>query len=191
MNPIDKFKNWYQQETQRSVARIPSACCLSTIGEDNYPNARFVSLKAIKDEKFVVTGPLTSRKGTEISTIPKASLTFWWTETERQVRIQGDCTIIEDELADMYFAGRSIESKIVSTISEQGEYVDDYKDFQHKFENEKVKLKETQIQRPDNWSGIYVIPNRIEFMEFKPDRFHFRELYTYDNGVWIHQLLQP
>ena len=39
-------------------------------------------------QEFIITGTLTSRKGIEIS--EKVSLTFWWTETERQVRVQGN-----------------------------------------------------------------------------------------------------
>ena len=68
MNPIKKFKQWYNEEMTKSLARIPSACCLSTIGKDGYPNARFVSLKEIIDDKFVITGPLQSRKGKELNT---------------------------------------------------------------------------------------------------------------------------
>lgn len=90
MNPFSKFEEWYKEELFKTSVSIPSACCLSTTGLDGYPNARFVSLKSLIDESFVFTGSSDSRKGLELETIPKAALTFWWTETERQVRIQGD-----------------------------------------------------------------------------------------------------
>ena len=95
MDPFLTFEEWYQEELNQTQVNIPSACCLSTNGLDGYPNARFVSLKEITNGAFVVTGPLNSRKGLEISQSSKVSLTFWWTLTERQVRIQGDAETID------------------------------------------------------------------------------------------------
>ncbi|MFA1773422.1 pyridoxamine 5'-phosphate oxidase family protein [Rufibacter glacialis] len=89
MNPFIIFQNWLQEELNLTQVRIPTACCLSTVGLDGFPNARFVSLKEVIDDSFVVTGPINSRKGLEINQINKVALTFWWVESERQVRIQG------------------------------------------------------------------------------------------------------
>lgn len=191
MNPITKFKDWYNLEKDRSSVQIPSACCLSTIGEDNYPNSRFVSLKAIVNDRFIITGSLDSRKGREIKRSPKASLTFWWTETERQIRIQGDCEFIESSLADKYFEARSFESQVISSISNQGAEIKDIKALQEHFEREKKVLEETQIDRPAQWSGFYITPRRMEFMQFKESRFHLRELFVHSNGTWLKRLLQP
>src|SRR5688500_19977851 len=117
MNPLALFMDWYTRQLQVTRASIPSACCLSTLGLDNFPNARFVSLKEIANDAFVVTGPLSSRKGLEIHHSNKVALTFWWAETERQVRIQGEATRIPDKLADKYFAERSQEAQVVSLVS--------------------------------------------------------------------------
>jgi pyridoxamine 5'-phosphate oxidase len=46
---------------------------------------------------------LNPRKGHEINLCNKVALTFWWVETERQVRIQGEATQISKALADKYF----------------------------------------------------------------------------------------
>jgi pyridoxamine 5'-phosphate oxidase len=50
------FQSWLQEELNLTQVRIPTACCLSTIGLENYPNARFVSLKEVSDDSFVITG---------------------------------------------------------------------------------------------------------------------------------------
>src|SRR5438309_3912875 len=100
MDPLQKFGEWYSEELRQSNARIPSACCLSTIGLDGYPNARIVSLKEVKNEKFIFTGSLTTRKGLEIANKNKIALTFWWSATEKQIRIQGDTLKIPDTAAE-------------------------------------------------------------------------------------------
>lgn len=191
MNPIKKFKQWYDEEQEKSSVRIPSACCLSTQGEDGYPNARFVSLKEVIDDKFVITGPLQSRKGKELNAIPKASLTFWWPETERQIRIQGDCLPIETELADQYFENRNKASQIVSKISKQGEEISNLDALAKQFDTERNLDDSKPVIRPKDWSGFYIIPYRIELMEFRESRFHIRELYTLESNTWTKVFLQP
>lgn len=191
MNPIEKFINWYNEEIKKSTVRIPSACCLTSIGIDGYPNSRFVSLKEILEDKFVITGPLNSKKGVELIANPKASLSFWWTETEKQVRIQGDAIQIENELADKYFNERHKASQIVSKISNQGSEIENLTKLISIFERQKTDYKNIEIERPKGWSGFYIVAKRIEFMEFKENRFHIRELYKLENGKWDKMFLQP
>ena len=53
MTPIEYFNKWFNEEFKLTKVRIPTACCLSTIGTDDYPNARFVSLKGIFENNFL------------------------------------------------------------------------------------------------------------------------------------------
>lgn len=191
MNPIEKFKKWYKAEREESTVRIPTACCLTSIGMDGYPNARYVSLKEVLDDGFVFTGPLDSQKGIELRTNPKASLTFWWTQTEKQVRIQGDAIQIQDELADGYFKERNKESQLVSTISQQGAKIENLTELISLFERKKLQIDDLEIKRPIQWSGFKVIPKSIEFMEFKNTRLHIRTLFKIKNGAWQKTFLQP
>ncbi len=191
MNPITKFKNWYELETERTTVSVPSACCLSSIGLDGYPNARFVSLKEIIGDAFMITGPITSRKGMELLNNPKASLVFWWTETERQVRIQGTAAQIDDDLADAYFKERNKASQLVSHISKQGESIEDPESFRQLFEEQEAGFRQREIPRPNNWSGFAITPTRIEFLEFKESRLHHRELFERVKESWKSTFLQP
>lgn len=189
--PIKIFKTWLEEELKLTKVSIPTACCLSTIGSDNYPNARFVSLKGIVANNFIVTGTLTSRKGLEINNSNKVSLTFWWTETERQVRIQGNATIINDQLADKYFSERNRSSQIVSIVSNQGQTLNDTEALNEKYEEVEKNFSNKILERPKNWGGYSIEPIRIEFLEFKPSRFHERKLFQLINEQWIITELQP
>jgi len=188
-NPILHFEKWYKEELKLTSVQIPSAVCLSTIGIDNFPNARFVSFKEVINGSFIITGPLNSRKGIEIKNNNKVSLTFWWTETERQIRIQGIAAKIKDELAEKYFEARSMNSKVVSLICNQGKEVDDLQLLEKKIVNKIAENK--KINRPKNWSGFSIKPVRIEFMEFNKTRFHNRILYEFVNDSWNIKQIQP
>lgn len=191
MNPLLLFEKWFSEEKELSSLKLPAACCLSTMGLDGYPNSRFVSLKEIANDSFVITGPLNSRKGSEIENSPKAALSFWWTSTERQIRIQGDVSKISKPNAKIYFEQRNRDSKIVSTIFEQGKRIQSITHLQKHFEEQKEELESKEIKRPENWGGIYIKPIRIEFMEFKKSRLHERKLYEQVNNKWRMIILQP
>lgn len=191
MDPFIKFQIWFDRECEVTEALIPSACCLSTIGTDGYPNARFVALKEVKNDQFIITGPLNSRKGQELKYKPRAALTFWWPSTEKQVRVQGDAHIIAPSEADRYFSERSRESRIISTISDQGTPVVNTGILEAQFKNFSNKYENREIPRPDSWGGIAIMPVRIEFLDFKTSRFHERILYIRDGKNWHEQYLQP
>jgi len=191
MTPVEIFKKWFDEELKLTKVSIPTACCLSTIGTDNFPNARFVSLKGIAESNFMVTGTVTARKGIEIEKSNKVALTFWWTETQRQVRIQGNACRISNQLADKYFAERNRDSQIVSIVSNQGQKLANAEELESRY-NQVEKLHAAQpVTRPENWGGYSIVPIRIEFLEFRHTRFHDRKLYELINGQWIASQLQP
>jgi pyridoxamine 5'-phosphate oxidase len=189
--PLDIFRKWFDEEMKLTKVAIPTACCLSTIGLDNYPNARFVSFKGIIDNNFIITGPVSSRKGLEINETNKVALTFWWTETGRQIRVQGNATPISDALADKYFAERNRDSQLVSIVSDQGQPLKDIKALNSIYQELDTSSSNQPLARPGNWGGYSIEPIRIEFLEFKPTRFHDRKLYEIINGQWEKTQLQP
>lgn len=191
MNPIQKFEKWYSSELNKTNVAIPSACCLSTLGLDGFPNARFVSLKEIRDDRFVVTGPMNSRKGLEIQEHPRVALTFWWTETERQIRVQGTAAPISDGEADRYFDQRSLESRILATISNQGQKAADISVLEICFNEALENMSNKPVPKPDDWGGFKIDPIRIEFMQFRESRFHKRQLFTKNEDGWDYMFLQP
>lgn len=191
MDPLIKFRHWLSEELEISKDRIPSACCLSTIGTDGYPNARFVALKELKDNNFIITGSLSSRKGMELALVNQVALTFWWTASGRQIRIQGRAKILEREEADKYFAERNRESQIVSMVSQQGQPLPNPEVLNRTYEEIKSSFADQTLPRPEDWGGYAIEPLRIEFLDFKPTRFHDRILYERINGEWKKTRLQP
>lgn len=191
VDPYNLFASWYKEELELNRSSIPSACCLSTNGLDGFPNARFVSLKTFSSDGFIITGPLVSRKGLELKASGKCALTFWWTETQRQVWIQGKTEFIPGEMAEQFFAERDRASQLVSILSEQGKENTDpgklLKDFQEALKTDPG----LSIEKPSGWGGFLVKPERIEFMQFSADRFHERWLFVKENVNWVVKQLQP
>ncbi len=161
------------------------------MGLDGYPNSRFVSLKEVFDDAFIITGSRFSRKGLEISHSNKVALVFWWSASAKQVRIQGEASVISDQLADAYFAERSSAAQLVSIISVQGKQISDLNDLHRKFDELETLYSRKKIERPADWGGYAIKPIRIEFMEFKPDRFHVRRSFEHSDSQWSVSQIQP
>ena len=189
IHPLTLFAKWFYEELTLSAVQIPTAVCFSTEGIDGFPNARFVSFKELRNDAFVITGPLNSRKGIEVENNARVALTFWWPVTERQIRIQGEATTISKQQADNYFNERDPHSQAVSLLCEQGKEMDNL-ELLEKQVLERVAEKK-KITRPENWGGFAIKPVRIEFMEFKKTRFHHRKLYVKENNKWISKQIQP
>ena len=62
---------------------------LATADRSGVPSARIVLLKGYDDRGFVFFTNYDSRKGRELADNPRAALLFFWSELERQVRIEG------------------------------------------------------------------------------------------------------
>ncbi len=188
-NPFELFETWYTEYRQLTQSTLPASCCLSTKGLDNYPNARFVALKHFDEKGFIVTGSVASRKGKEIEHSQHVALTFWWDETGRQIRIQGDAEAIDDQEADQFFRERSRDSQIVSYVSEQGALLIDHESMIDTYEE--LNQAGVSIQRPMHWSGYRIKPIRIEFLQFSTQRFHDRTLFERSTSGWKATKLQP
>jgi pyridoxamine 5'-phosphate oxidase len=192
MSPIAHFNTYYAAELKHYKSRVPGACCLSTNGLDGYPNARYVALKEVVAETFIVAGPLNTRKGLEIAQSNKVALTFWWPHSGVQVRIQGNVSIASGDTSQTYFAERSRQSQIVSSISKQGEKIESLELLQKKYDQMDKEFTDKEITRPEFWHALQIEAHNIEFLEFSENRFHKRTLYQKDSaGHWYSKLIQP
>lgn len=189
-DPLLQFRRWMEEAIQAEALEV-NAMCLSTISEDGFPNARIVLLKEL-DQGFVFFTNYESSKGKELVASPKASLTFFWPEIERQVRVVGTVGKINEKESDTYFFSRPISSQIGAWASPQSQEISDrtvIEDSQRRLEE---KFKETPIQRPPHWGGFRLIPHRIEFWQGRPSRLHDRICYELEGeSVWKKVRLAP
>ncbi|MDU8885013.1 pyridoxal 5'-phosphate synthase [Yeosuana sp. MJ-SS3] len=191
IDPISHFQNLFNQHLQECRLSIPHACCFSTIGLDGYPNSRFVSLKEVIDEGFVITGSLDSLKGKEVKNNNKVALSFWLESISYQIRIQGEAQQIGKDLANKYFYERSKESQLVTLISKQGQTIDNYSSLLKELDKASIAYEDNIVPIPESWGGLIINPIRIEFLMFKKSRLHQRELFTKDDNKWTSSILQP
>ncbi len=190
-DPINLFSKWYE-EVLNSPCKQPTAMTLATCSKDCIPSARVVLLKEYSKEDFVFFTNINSRKGKELTENPKAALVFHWIEFARQVRIEGDVKLLNDERTDKYFSSRARDSQISAWCSKQSSILKDWQDFEQAIKLKEKEFYNTQVSRPDFWVGFCVIPKVIEFWQEGEYRRHTRFRYTLVEGSdWKIEQLSP
>jgi pyridoxamine 5'-phosphate oxidase len=155
------------------------------------PSTRIVLIKDFDERGFVFFTNYDSRKGRELAANPWATLLFYWTLLERQVRIDGRVEQVPGEQSDAYFATRPLVSRLGAWASPQSQVIDD----RQWLENNLVRMTERfgeQVPRPPNWGGYRVVPDSIEFWQGRPNRLHDRLLYRIQpDSAWSLHRLAP
>ena len=191
-DPIQLFKIW-MDEAKKTEPNDPNALSLATSDKDGFPSVRMVLLKEFSHNGFVFYTNLNSQKGNELKENPKAAMCFHWKSLLRQIRIRGEVTQIEDEVADKYYNTRGYESRIGAWASKQSKDLSNREELMNSIKEYKKKYNdENNVPRPSHWSGWNLSPSSIEFWLDGDSRIHERLKYSTDkSGSWIKTLLSP
>ena len=190
-DPIEQFNIWIKEALEARVSEV-NAMTLSTVTLENRPSGRIVLLKGVENDQFLFYTNYQSNKGKELDSNPYASLTFFWAELERQVRIEGKVKRVAPEVSDSYFYSRPIGSQIGAVTSPQSTPIDNREILEERAMKLSKKYQNQTIQRPAQWGGYGVIPDRVEFWQGRANRLHDRILYTLnDKNEWSTIRLAP
>lgn len=189
-DPFHQFRIWLDEAIDSEVPEV-NAMCLSTLGLNGFPNGRIVLLKEM-DHGFVFFTNYNSEKGQEIAANPKASLTFFWPELERQVRIMGNLEKVSKEESDIYFHSRPMSSQIGAWTSPQSKEITNREEIESRLKAMEKRFETEPISRPPHWGGYRLLPFRIEFWQGRPSRLHDRICYQkQQTGPWLISRLAP
>lgn len=190
-HPIEQFDKWWQQALESELSE-PNAMTLSTASSDGMPSARVVLLKGFDREGFVFYTNYKSYKAMQLEENPRACLTFYWKELERQVKIVGLVSKVAEEENDAYFASRPEGSRIGAWTSPQSSVIESREWLDSRFQQLVKEMGGTEVKRPPHWGGYVVKPVIVEFWQGRPSRLHDRIQYTLqENGEWKIERLAP
>ena len=190
-DPLELFKSW-MAEVEKKEIEDPTALSLATTNNAGQPDVRMVLLKELSSKGFVFYTNLNSPKSHDLKENPKAAMCFYWKSFNRQIRILGSVTQVDDREADLYFSSRPYESRINAWASDQSNPMKERSDLLKKIEDFKKKYKnEKNVPRPPHWSGWCLRPSSIEFWLHKNNRNHERLRYNKIANGWKKEILYP
>tara|TARA_Y100000590_G_scaffold167878_1_gene192042 strand:- start:245 stop:868 length:624 start_codon:yes stop_codon:yes gene_type:complete len=190
-DPLELFKIW-MSEAEKKEINDPNALSLATTNTQNEPSVRMILLKGFNKNGFVFYTNLNSPKSRDLKNNPKAAMCFHWKSLQRQVRISGLISRVDDKEADTYFNSRPYESRIGAWASDQSKPMNKKTEILNKIEDFKKKYKnEKDVPRPKHWSGWCLKPSSIEFWLGDEYRIHERLRYNKISNLWKKEILYP
>ena len=188
--PFALFDAWLKQAEEDGLPE-PHAMSLATMGSLTI-SCRIVLLRSFDARGFVFYTNHNSRKAMDIERDPRAALTFFWPQHERQVRIEGKVEQLTPEESDAYFATRPLESRIGAWSSDQSRPVENREALEQRYTRWKERFGEGEVPRPMHWGGYRVRPVRIEFWQGRGSRMHDRIAFEQlSDSKWVRTRLQP
>jgi pyridoxamine 5'-phosphate oxidase len=189
-DPHMLFDAWFA-EAQASEPNDPDAVALSTATPDGRPSSRMVLMKKHDARGFTFHTNLDSRKGGEVRGNRFASMLFHWKTLRRQVRIEGEIEPVGESDADAYFATRSRGSQLSAWASDQSRPLESREAFERRYAEVTARFEGAPVPRPPYWSGLRLVPERIEFWRDREYRMHERRLFLRTADGWTESLLFP
>ena len=190
-NPIDFFVKWFKEAENSDQIIEPNAMTISTVDENSFPSSRVVLLKQIKERSLIFFTNYNSNKGKSLDKNENICASFYWPPLERQVIIKGYAKKISSVESEDYFNSRPFESQAAAIISNQSEDIDSYESLLEKYNSFIKQNKNTKLKRPNNWGGIEIFINQIEFWQGRKNRLHNRVLCNFQKDTWEYKLLSP
>jgi len=189
-DPIQQFTQWFEQALKAEVNE-PNAMNVATVDGDGRPSSRIVLVKQFDTRGFTWYTNYDSRKAQELRANPHAALLFFWSELERQVRIEGRVETTSAEESDKYFHSRPLKSRLSAIASQQSAPIANRAALEQNYDAVAAQAGDAPA-RPVNWGGFRLVPERIEFWQGRRSRFHDRIVYTrQEDGSWTRERLQP
>jgi pyridoxamine 5'-phosphate oxidase len=192
-DPLAQFQTWFNDAVAATDAQRAdvNAMTLSTVDAAGQPSSRIVLLKGVDPRGFIFFTNYESRKGRELANNPKAALTFFWHELERQVCVAGTVSKVSRAEAETYFKSRPRASQLGAWASDQSSPVESRAALETKWREFEVKYP-AEIPLPPYWGGYALNPHRIEFWQGRPSRLHDRFTYLRQaDGSWKIERLAP
>ena len=189
-DPVQQFKIWFNQALDSKVIEA-SAMVLSTVSSEGFPSGRVLLLKGVEDSGFTFFTNYNSAKAKDMEANSNASMTFFWSELEQQVRIAGVIEKLDSVISDSYFYSRPRASQISAVASNQSDKLENRDDLIQEVNRLEKLYENKKVPRPENWGGYVLKPVKVEFWQGRTSRLHDRFLYELIDGTWQISRLAP
>jgi pyridoxamine 5'-phosphate oxidase len=190
-DPMTQFSAWMDDVVAAALPE-PTAMVLATVSGSGLPRGRTVLLKSYDSAGFVFYTNRTSRKGTDLAEVPRASLVFPWHPMHRQVIVEGTVSALSTADSEPYFRSRPHGSQVGAWASRQSTVIGSRSELDDRYDELARKWPDgTDVPMPEFWGGYRVIPEVIEFWQGRVNRLHDRFRYRRDGGGWVVERLAP
>ena len=189
-DPFGQLNHWLKEAIEGEEPE-PTAMVLSTVDRNGNPDSRVVLLKELNSEGLIFFTNYNSKKGRQITANQNVSIVFFWSKTERQVRIKGKAEKIPEEYSVEYFKSRPFESQLGAWASPQSRVIESRQQLNDNYSRYQEYFQDHEILKPAHWGGFLIRPVNFEFWQGRINRLHDRFEFCKSGSEWVIQRLAP
>jgi pyridoxamine 5'-phosphate oxidase len=189
-DPLVLLGRWLDEVIQAGVHE-PNAMALATATPDGRPSVRIVLLKGLDERGLTFFTGYESRKGAELEANPRAAAVLLWHPLQRQVRVEGGVTRIDDAESDAYFGSRPRGAQIGAVASPQSRVIASRDVLEERVAEVEQVFEGHDVLRPPIWGGYRIALETVEFWQGRHNRLHDRLRYVRMDDGWRRDRLAP
>ncbi|MCA5893725.1 pyridoxal 5'-phosphate synthase [Isoptericola sp. NEAU-Y5] len=174
--PQDLFGAWLDDALAAGVG-APHAATLSTADTEGRVHARTLALKDVTDDGWWFAGHASSPKGRDLEANPHASLTFFWRDLGRQVRVTGRATSAGTEAGAADFRARPDGSRAAGLVGHQSEPLGSPQEYRDAFADRLEHARAHPDDAAPTWTAWVLTPVEVEFWQASDDKGQSRLRY--------------
>jgi pyridoxamine 5'-phosphate oxidase len=180
---LEQFQLWFADASADPAITEANAMQVATVGADGRPSVRTVLLKGFDERGVVFYTNFDSAKARDLEANPQAAAVFAWLAHERQVRISGQVSRVDQAQTDAYFASRPRGSQIGAWASPQSTVIAARSVLEDAVTEIETRFAGREVPTPPDWGGFRIEPQCVEFWQGRADRLHDRLRYRSVSGA--------
>ncbi|MBL7555146.1 MAG: pyridoxamine 5'-phosphate oxidase [Bdellovibrionaceae bacterium] len=190
LDPIENFVILLNEAVEHKMPD-PNAMALATVNIENKPSVRIVFYKGMIRDGFSFYTNYNGRKAQDIAHNNNVCVNFFWSQLERQVRIEGKALKTTRAESEAYFKTRVRESQLGAWASEQSQPLESFETIEKRYQELNTKYANQEIPCPPHWGGYIIVPEMIEFWFGRTGRMHQRYRYQRNGTSWAKSFVNP
>lgn len=191
-NPFKSLTHWLNEE-RNAGAPNPQQAILTTVASNAIPHSRVVAIREIKNEELLFFTQKGTRKVSELTANPAATLVFWFELFQREVIIEGNAVPISESENNFYWQQypREAQIRFCSYAPTSTQIIND----KNILESKKKLIEQEYATQPlpisPYYCGFRLKPSRIIFYAYRTDELSDVHEFTLIDQRWVKQLLSP
>ncbi|KTD37046.1 pyridoxine/pyridoxamine 5'-phosphate oxidase [Legionella oakridgensis] len=190
--PVELLNQWLQDERDAGAPN-PQQAVLCTATKGAVPHSRVVAIREINPEGLLFFTQKGTRKVTELSQNPVASMTFWFELLQRQVMIEGTVKALGSAKNQYYWRSypREAQVRFYSYAPTSAEPIASKQILEEKKKQWDVQYGGVSLPMNEFYCGFRIKPLRMVFYAYRTDELSDVVEYTYVSEGWHKRLLSP
>lgn len=193
MQPIELLNNWLSEEQSAGVTNPRQAVLATCNKRDAIPHARVVAIREIDEKGLLFFTQRNTKKVSEITDNPIATLVFWLEISQREIIVEGSVIALSDAENDNYWQGYPRENQVrfASYAPTSSQPISSKAVLENKKRELAIEFADKALPLNPFYCGFKIIPNKLVFYAFRTDELSDVFEYRLLDGNWIKQWLSP